>query len=63
MKKPETRAKHDKVRAEHIEKIKELYCKATEYQSDMTVWWAIMNEIQLYELQLKIYDKEMGYGR
>lgn len=60
-KKPETRAKHDKYRRAHIEKIWALYDLVSLYDVGSYEWLKIMHEIDLYEKQLKQYDKVMGY--
>ena len=60
-KKPETRAKHDKVRKQHIQIIQSLYASASLFKAGTDEWLSIMGTIDLMERQLQIYDREMGY--
>ena len=60
-KKPETRAKNDKVRQKHIDIIKSLYKQASALKMNSIEWVDIMVQIDKLERQLQIYDREMGY--
>ena len=60
-KKPTTRAKHDKVRTEHIQLIYSNYASANMFQIGSPEWLSIMSYIEFLERQLQLYDKEMGY--
>ena len=60
-KKPTTRAKHDKVRQNHIEIINALYRHAETLKKCSDEWVGVMVKIDKLERQLQIYDKEMNY--
>lgn len=55
-KKLETKLKHDKVRQQHIRDIEYLRLVWNETHD-----YKILNKLILYEDQLVLYDKEMGY--
>ena len=55
-KKLETKLKHDKARLQHIRDIEHLRLVWNETHD-----YKILNKLILYEDQLVLYDKEMGY--